>query len=315
MLNTKLIKNIIKGLITYIPNTKFFYSKSTGGTINSKYCYEVWIKHVSIAYNNGMKKIPNVIAELGPGDSLGIGLAGLLCGANKYYSLDIVNYINMERNLEIFDQLLELIRNKTPNPSIGFPNYDNYLDDKFFPSAILTDQLLNKSLKSERINSIRKILKGEKPNNTDIEIRYFCPWSNSSIIKDNSVDFIYSQSVLEHINDLPLTYKMLYKWLKKSGIMSHQIDFKCHKLFEKWNSHWGVGDLAWKIIKGKRPYLINREPYTAHRNTILKNGFEILFEKKTPGKNGIKRNELKNHYRNLTDEEFETSGYFVQSRK
>ena len=86
MSKIKLIKNIIKGLITYIPNTKLFYSKSTGGTNNARYCYEVWIKHISIAHYNGLKRIPNVIAELGPGDSLGIGLASLICGANKYYA-------------------------------------------------------------------------------------------------------------------------------------------------------------------------------------------------------------------------------------
>ena len=221
----------------------------------------------------------------------------------------------MERNLEIFDELLELIRNKTPNPSIGFPNYDKYLDDNFFPRAILTGQILENSLKPERINLIRKILKGEKVKNTDIEIRYFCPWSNGSIIKDNSVDFIYSQSVLEHIDYLSSTYQALFKWLKKDGIMSHQIDFKCHKLFKKWNGHWGSGNISWKIIKGKRHYLLNREPFTTHRNLILSNGFEILFEKRRIEKNGIKRNELKCYYRNLSDEELETSGYFVLSKK
>lgn len=31
---------------------------------------------------------------------------------------------------------------------------------------------------------------------------------------------IFSQAVLEHVDDLEHTYKTLYRWLKKGGIMS-----------------------------------------------------------------------------------------------
>ena len=316
MLSKKVSTKIIRGILTYIPYADFSRGESTGGTNSAKYCYEVWIKHLSIAFNNGLKKIPDVIAELGPGDSLGIGLAGLLSGASKYYALDVVNYAYVKRNLEIFEELIELITNKTPNPSIGFPNYDCYLDENYFPSDILTNELLQKSLKPKRINTIRKIIKGEKTGNTEMEIRYFCPWLNDSVIKENSVDFIYSQSVFEHINDLSSTYKALYKWLKTGGITSHQIDLKCHGLFNKWNGHWSIGDFLWKMIQGKRPYLLlNRKPFTSYRDLFIKNNFDITVEKRYINSNGIKRSELKGLFRNLSTSEFETSGYFIQAKK
>ena len=44
----------------------------------------------------------NSIAELGPGDSIGIGLAALLTGANIYYAFDIIQFASNQMNLKNF---------------------------------------------------------------------------------------------------------------------------------------------------------------------------------------------------------------------
>jgi hypothetical protein len=69
-----------------------------------------------MASNNGLNTYPKVVAELGPGDSLGIGLAALVSGAEKYFALDVVEYTNIERNLKIFDELVTLFKNKEDIP-------------------------------------------------------------------------------------------------------------------------------------------------------------------------------------------------------
>jgi hypothetical protein len=79
---------VIKGAATYIPGLDKVASKwrkrGTGGTDTAAYCYEVWLKHLTLLWANGMRTIPDTVAELGPGDSLGTGLAALLSGANHY---------------------------------------------------------------------------------------------------------------------------------------------------------------------------------------------------------------------------------------
>ncbi len=70
---------IVKGAATYISGLyKMRAKRRTGGTDTAAYCYDVWLKHLTLLWANGLRTIPDTIAELGPGDSLGTGLAALL---------------------------------------------------------------------------------------------------------------------------------------------------------------------------------------------------------------------------------------------
>src|SRR5436305_1646470 len=113
---------IIEGAATYIPGLYKIRKERTGGTDTAAYCYGVWLKHLTLLWANGMHTIPDTVAELGPGDSLGTGLAALLSGANHYYALDVVYYANTPRNLMIFDQLVNLFQRRTGRPSKGWPD-------------------------------------------------------------------------------------------------------------------------------------------------------------------------------------------------
>src|SRR5450631_2613031 len=80
----------------------------TGGTISGRYCYSVWLWHLVYAANSGLQTRPRVVAELGPDDSLGTGIAALLSGAEQYFALDAVSHANAEHNLGILDELVAL---------------------------------------------------------------------------------------------------------------------------------------------------------------------------------------------------------------
>jgi len=56
--------------------------------------YSLWLRHVVTAYQNGAFHTgpPSVVVELGPGKSLGTGLAALLSGAEKFCAFDVVQY-------------------------------------------------------------------------------------------------------------------------------------------------------------------------------------------------------------------------------
>src|SRR5215813_9347467 len=107
---------VLKGIATFIPGIRNFVAQKTGGTDSARYCYAVWLRHLLMAYENGLPLHPKVVAEIGPGDSFGIGLAALISGAEKYYALDIVDYANYERNSEVFSELVQLFKNKENIP-------------------------------------------------------------------------------------------------------------------------------------------------------------------------------------------------------
>ena len=68
-------------------------------------------------------KVPETVAELGPGFSLGIGLAALLSGSKRLYTLDVVKHWDNEKNLVIFEELIEFFKNKTSIPNNNeYPN-------------------------------------------------------------------------------------------------------------------------------------------------------------------------------------------------
>lgn len=308
---------IVKGTLTYVPGLgRAVLRKNTGGTNSARYCYDVWLKHLTMLGANGMESIPTTLAELGPGDSMGIGLAAMLSGVDTYYALDVVKYSNVYFNIKILDELVLLFLERASRPTKGWPDYDQYLDENLFPSHILTDNVLSMSLSEERVSRIRNAVMKPESSNEGITIRYIVPWSNESVIDKETVDVIVSHSVLEHVVDLDGTYRALYSWLKRGGIMSNQIDLSSHELSKKWNGIRACPEWVWKILVGKRPFLLNRQPYSVHVNLMEKNGFKIICNLRHYRKEGgIQRSQLSSYWRDISDDDLTISGTFIQARK
>ena len=311
-------KHLLRGIFKSIPGIEkvFNFHKQTGGTNNARYCYSVWLRHLIYAHKNGIIGVPKNIAELGPGDSLGIGLAALLSGSEKYYAFDVVKYANTNMNLAVFNELRDLFSKKTPLSSITeFPNLKPKLDNYDFPSEILSDDHLEKMLNKERIEKIRNAIQClDHSSESNAMITYKVPWSDNSIIETGTLDMIFSQAVLECVDDLETTYKVMNKWLKPNGIISHCIDLKFDSA-DNWYEHWTFSDLEWKIVKGRKKYFINRMPYSAHIKLMHDNGFAIICDVKTKTNLAAKRNNLAKPYKHLSDEDLTTSGTFIQAQK
>lgn len=309
-------KPLITGLATYIPGVyKRFAKPQTGGTCAATYCYDVWFKHLTMLRASGMRSIPRTLAELGPGDSLGVGIAALLSGVEHYYALDVVRFANVARNLAILDELVTLFQAHAPRPTRGWPDFDQYLDQSLFPSHILTDAVLHAGLAPERIAAIRASISDPDDPHTRQMIHYVVPWDDPHVIVNGSIDLIISHSVLEHINDLEKTYQACSWWLKPQGWMSHQIDFRSHGLTKAWNGHWATPELLWKIVVGKRTYLINRQPCARHLALLREHGFDIVRQMSYQRTDGITRRQLARQWKDLSDEDLHCAGLFVQARK
>lgn len=305
--------SVIKGLLSYVPGLYGVLDRRGGGrgTLSSRYCYGVWLKHLTLLRaHSGIERVPRSIAELGPGASLGVGLAGLLCGAEEYVGLDVEPLSEAQRNAQVLDDLVALFEARASRPEKGWPDFDEYLDERLFPASILTESALNANLAPERVHAIKSSLRTlEGP------VSYVAPWSGEVTIRESSVDLVISHSVLEHVTDLPATYRALYRWLKPGALMSHQIDFGSHGMTALWNGHRACSELVWRITHGKRPYLINREPISKHIELIEAAGFDVVTVLTRHRYDGIKRERLGARWKGITEEDLSCCEAYVQARK
>ena len=299
-----------KGTLSLIPGLYRFIG-GTGGTCSARYCYTVWMRHLILAVQHGLPGVPEAVAELGPGDSIGTGLSALLSGANRYLALDVFPYPSDGRNLAIFDELVSLFESRAPLPGDEeFPRVYPKLQSYAFPHEIVTDERLAASLQPERLAKIRGCLSGAM---ADGAIRYVAPWNDARTMERQSVDLIISQAVMEHVDDLEHTYRCLHDWLKPGGMLSQDIDFSCHGLSAKWSGHWGFSKLKLGLARGGRPWLLNRQPHSAHVALLGKYGFDIVHESKTPDPNGIARAQLHRDFAWLSDEDLTTRNCLLQA--
>ncbi|MGR8933722.1 MAG: methyltransferase domain-containing protein [Gammaproteobacteria bacterium] len=304
------IKPLLLGLASYLPGAADLRAKRTGGTDSARYCYSAWLRHLTMARDHGFNTAPCVIAELGPGDSLGIGLAALLSGAERYFAFDVVAHAQLENNLHVFETLVELFKNRTPIPGNDeFPRLKPHLDNYTFPADILTEQRLETALQDNRLQRIRDSL--HNPNTDEALLVYKTPWSEAEAVQECCVDMIYSQAVLEHIDDLASAYAAMRRWLKPDGFMSHQIDYKCHGTASEWNGHWTYSETLWRLIRGKRPYLLNRAPHSEHLRLLQEHGFTVVAQKRIHTVSKLSRTQLAGRFKHLCDDDLTTSGAFI----
>jgi hypothetical protein len=306
---------VARGLLSYVPALNDVLPSKTGGhTDSAAYCYGVWMKHLTLLNAHGFPAVPQTIAELGPGESLGVGLCALLSGSSHYVGLDVIAHSNPGRNRLILNDLIALFEDRAPNPDKGWPEFNSYLDERLFPSHILTEQVLDQALSSSRIEAIRHAVTSPSPQ-YPITAEYKAPWFDPRVIEEGTVDLVVSQSVLEHVVDLSATYKALYQWVRPGGWMSHQIDFKSHGLSTRWNGYRTCSDRLWEITLGRRPFMINRQPASVHLRLMQEAGFRVLTHQKYMRKDGIRREELAPRWSDLSDDDLNCSGMYVIATK
>jgi len=304
-----------KGILTFVPGVRGAPPPGSGRAVTALYGYGVWLKHLTLLWANGMCSMPDTLAELGPGSSLCVGLAAMLCGVDTYYAMDVVRFSDTARNLLLLDELVELLRNRTPRPDKGWLDFDAYLDDNLFPSHVLTDDLLDATLSETRVAAIRAALQHQGVSSGGCTVTYAVPWSAREVIRPGTVDVVLSHSVLEHVTDLEATYRALHTWLKPGAVMSHQIDFSCHKFFGEWNGHWACSELQWKLMVGKRPFLINRQPYSEHLRLIDQCGFKVVVARQHHRSTGVRRCDLSTRWNCISDDDLACSGAYVQATR
>ena len=311
------VKTLAKGLATWIPGVhRTFANPKTGlGTGTASYSYGVWMKHLVLLWQHGMRHIPRTVVELGPGTSVGTGLAALLTGAERYVGIDAIAHADTGTNVQVFHELLRLFRNRAPRPTAGYPSYDQYLDERLFPSSILTGERLVAALARERVGRLEGAVRALGADTPRPEICYQ-PWARPDCIGAAQADLVFSHVAMNQVEDLEGAYGRCARWLRPGGWMSHQIDLTSLEITPEWNGHRRYGDLAWKIVSGRRPYFINREPAGTHLRVIEESGFEIIDAIRGFRRHGgISRAEHAERFRSFSDEDLATQSLFVIARR
>lgn len=283
---------------------------STGGSCDAEYCYSVYLRHL-INYHELIHSMPKNVVEFGPGDTIGIGLMALLCGAEKYYALDYIKYSGMHKIDFILERLIHMLKEKKEIPGDNeYPGVYPKLKSYQFPVYILSDSWMEKCLSEERIAVIKAAVQQVKHGNSSNLISYIAPWQEEKTVGIKA-DFVYSQAVFEHIDEYKMAHKVIGDILNPNGVVSHQIDFGCHGCADCWNGHLAYGRLVWRLVYGTRPYFLNRVSLSGHIKEIQKAGIQIKKCVRSSAKNGITRDMLSRDFSKISDKDLKTRGAYI----
>jgi len=226
--------------------------------------------------------------------------------------VDIYQYFRPQQNVQIFDELVTCFKNKQRIPGKEqYPLVIPFLENYDFPGYIITDEILSASLAPARLKIIRDELLKPDPQNK--YVRYFIPFSKNDI-SPASIDFIFSQSVLQYTN-LNFMYACMQYWLSTGGAMAHIIDFSALGITKKWNGHWAFKKWEWKLYSLGKKMLLNRALLSDHIALSKNHSFKIIATIPYQNKTGIKRGRLSKDFKDYPADNLETGGAYILSEK
>ena len=307
-------RRLAMGLATYVPGASRFANMKTGGSDSARYCYSVWLRHLVSAQGPEFSGVPVSLAEIGPGDSLGLGIAAMLCGTDSYVAFDVAPYAATDDNLRILDELIALFARREPIPDDAeFPDVGPCLPGYAFPGEVLGEASLAVSLAPGRLTAMRALIADGSLGTADgLRIHYEPRWTDPHATSE-SVEMVCSQAVLEHVDDLDAAYAALRRWIAPGGVMSHHVDFTSHGTARVWNGHWTFSDREWRLVRGRRRWFLNREPLGTHERLLRDHGFRITDIQRGSGPSPITRDQVAPRFAGTTDEDLGTYSAYIRA--
>lgn len=216
------------------------------------------------------------VLELGPGDSILSGLVARSIGASKVWLVDASNFA--ETDLEACKKTLKLLE------QFGYNNLD-------LGEETTVDNILTKSNVHYETNGILSLKK----------------------IPDSSIDFMWSQVVLEHVfrDEFTELLNQLRRILKPEGLAVHSVDFRDHLGNALNNLRFSEKTWESNLFRNSGFYT-NRIRPKEMINLIEKAKFnvEILSEAYWP-KIPTSRSVMKAPFKNLPDSELRLAEYEI----
>lgn len=232
-----------KLLLSRIPCSQWLWRQlgifRLGKMETADYAFKIFNLHENMCFPDGLPS-DFTILELGCGDSIASALIAAGKNVRKTWLVDTGSYASQDINL--YKKMARDLRSETPVPDISqVQNFEDLL------------KLCRASYMTKGLESLRSI-------------------------PSESVDYIWSHSVLEHVrkHEFADTMKELHRILKKTGTMSHNVNLKDH-LGEALNN-LRFSEALWEseFFAGAGFYT-NRIRYTQMLNLIQEAGFTVRF--------------------------------------
>lgn len=247
------------------------------GTMNEpSLAISTFQKYYKIA--NEYKKIPNNFncLEIGPGDSILTGLAAKSFGSNYYWAIDNGQFADM--SLQLYKNTAKYLHLKNKNL------YKASSTLEFFKN-------LNLKYKTEGLKSLKEI-------------------------PSSSIDFCWSQVVLEHIylDEIDELIGQIHRTLKKNSYSLHSIDFRDHLGDSLNNLRFKKSFWETELIQ-KGGFYTNRIRPSKMLKIFQKNGFDIkILEKQKWEKIPIKKEKLSIDFLNCKEDDLLISEFLLLTR-
>lgn len=247
-----------------------------------RYNLDVFNKHIKKMDAESLNG--TTLVELGPGDSLSHAALAYDRGVERMYLLDIADLASANR-LVSANEIEEMCNMM-------------HLENDFIRKMKNGDTMLSFM---ERLNAF-----------------YLIDGLNSyADVPDESVDYIFSQAVLEHVrlNIFEKTIEETYRMCKHGAKCSHEIDFSDH-LGGKLN-HLRFSSEVWEDeIHTSMPNYVNRLGLSRMIEIFEKCGFEIInVEKGLFEKQQIDRDDLDKSFQKWSDDELLVNWAWIVVRK
>lgn len=212
-----------------------------GSMDSTEYPVKIFNLHLKRAFPDGLPS-DAVLLELGPGDSLASALLGYASGASMTYLVDVGSFAR--KDVAFYQTLAADL-------------CDRGLQCPDLSSALSFDDILQAS-------NARYLTDG---------LASLCA------IPSESVDFVWSHSVLEHVrkDELAAVFSELHRILKPGRSSSHNIDYQDHLAFSLNNLRFS--EKLWESdFFANSGFYTNRVPAIRLHKMLQEAGFKILRE-------------------------------------
>ena len=280
MFNFWIFKIIAKILLSQTPIPYDFFRKVNLFRHGNMDNYDYALAIFKKHYQN-VKNIKNIktILELGPGDSI---VTALICYYFDIKCILLDNSFSSTKNIRIYKKIINKI------------NFSKYKYDKLY--------------QCKNIHEILKVCDSIYLTNGLSDLKQ---------IENESVDFIFSNAVLEHVYKEELSNYIFHlkRILIVNFFMSHQIDLKDH-LSNSLN-HLRFSDKIWESeIFRTSGFYTNRYNFEEIYNFFTSNNMKVIKLKKNCWKNlPINKKNFSNQFRSVSTSTLLVNSFFILLQK